>query len=180
MFKVFFATPPLSLEKRYGSFAGGGSAAPSLGILMLAAVARQEGCACTVVEASALGLTEPELLERLMAASPDLLCLSSTTLAIFNAHAFALAAKRILPSLTVVIGGPHATAAPRETMERFPAFDVAVLGEGERTLAELLRALREKQPLAGVTGLVFREGGSMEIPSHSDWFIKMSIAPEKK
>jgi hypothetical protein len=62
MLKVFFATPPLSFEKRYGSFAGGGSSAPSLGILMLAAMARQEGCDCTVVDASALALTEPELL----------------------------------------------------------------------------------------------------------------------
>ena len=30
MLKVFFATPPLSLEKRYGSFAGGGSAVSSV------------------------------------------------------------------------------------------------------------------------------------------------------
>ncbi len=95
------------------AFAGGGSSVPSLGILMLAAVARQEGCRCTVVDASALGLTEPELLERLAAIRPDILCLSSTTLAIFNASDFAVAAKRLLPELTVVVGGPHVTAAAR-------------------------------------------------------------------
>jgi Mn2+/Fe2+ NRAMP family transporter len=33
--KVFFTTPPLSLVKRYGSFSGGGSSSPALGILML-------------------------------------------------------------------------------------------------------------------------------------------------
>lgn len=161
MLKVFFATPPLSLEKRYGSFAGGGSAVPSLGILMLAAVARQEGCDCTVVDASALALTEPELLERLAAIRPDILCLSSTTLAIFNANAFAAAAKRILPKLTVIIGGPHVTAVPVETMERFPALDIAVIGEGELTLVELLRALQADSPLAVVPGLLFREGNQL-------------------
>lgn len=158
MHKIFFTTPPLSFEKRYGSFAGGGSAVPSLGILMLAAVARKEGFACTVVDASALALSEEELLRRLDAARPDILCLSSTTLAIFNANSFAVAAKRLLPSLTVLIGGPHVTAAPRETMERFPAFDIAAIGEGELTLVELLHALQSGKPLAEVEGIICREG----------------------
>lgn len=177
MLKVFFATPPLSFEKRYGSFAGGGSNAPTLGILMLAAVAREEGCACTVVEASALGLTEPELLERLAANRPDLLCLSSTTLAIFNASAFAEAAKRLLPGLTVIIGGPHVTAAPRETMERFPAFDIAVLGEGERTLAELLRALHAEKNLVEVPGLVFRKGGNLDATGRRPFITDLDALP---
>jgi len=71
--KLFFATPPLSFEQRYGAFAGGGSAVPSLGVLMLAAVAREAGHACTVVDASALGLNEPQLLERLAVVRPDVL-----------------------------------------------------------------------------------------------------------
>jgi radical SAM superfamily enzyme YgiQ (UPF0313 family) len=158
MNRIFFTTPPLSFEKRYGSFAGGGSAMPSLGILMLAAVARKEGFACTVVEASALALSEQELLARLSAARPDVLCLSSTTLAIFNASSFAVAAKRLLPSLTVLIGGPHVTAAPQETMERFPAFDAAVIGEGELTLVELLQTLQTGGALAAVPGIIYREG----------------------
>ena len=161
MLNIFFATPPLSLEKRYGSFAGGGSAAPSLGILMLAAVARDDGCDCTVVDASALALSEPELLERLGTARPDILCLSSTTLAIFNASAFAAAAKRLCPNLIVVIGGPHVTAAPRETMERFAAFDIAVVGEGELTLVELLRALKDTKTPSTVSGLLCREGEAL-------------------
>jgi radical SAM superfamily enzyme YgiQ (UPF0313 family) len=177
MLKVFFATPPLSFETRYGSFAGGGSSAPSLGILMLAAMARQEGCACTVVDASALALTEPELLERLAAVRPDILCLSSTTLAIFNANAFAESAKRRLPALTVVVGGPHVTAAPLETMERFPAFDIAVVGEGEQTLVELLRALQAAQPLAAVPGLVTREGNDLRATGRRPFIADLDSLP---
>lgn len=178
MFKVFFATPPLSFEKRYGSFAGGGSNVPSLGILMLAAAAREAGCACTVVEASALALTETELLDRLRAAGPDILCLSSTTLAIFNAAAFAAAAKQLFPALTVIIGGPHATAAPTETMERFPAFDFAVVGEGERTLVELLRALKADASPTAVPGLVCREGGSLRDTGRRPFIADLDSLPD--
>jgi anaerobic magnesium-protoporphyrin IX monomethyl ester cyclase len=158
---LFFATPPLTLEERYGTLSGGGSAVPSLGILMLAAVAREAGHSCTVVEAAARGLAEPELLARLAAVRPGVLCLSSTTLGIFSASRFAAAAKRLLPSLNVVVGGPHVTAAPHETLTRFPSFDVAVVGEGERTLPELLEALENSGRLNGVAGIVYREGAGL-------------------
>ena len=161
MQKVFFTTPPLSLEKRYGSFAGGGSSAPSLGILMLAAVARNDGCTGTVVDASALSLTESELLRRLADVRPEILCISSTTLAIGNANSFAGEAKRLLPALIVIVGGPHVTATPLETMTRYPAFDMAVIGEGESTLVELLRALRTGSSATAVPGLIVREGSTL-------------------
>ena len=159
--KVFFTTPPLSLKERYGSLSGGGSTSPSLGILILSAVARNEGFDCTLVDASALALTEEELLKRLEAIKPDILCISSTTLGIRNANTFTVEAKRMIPSLTVIVGGPHITAAPLETMERFSSFDIAVIGEGELTLAELLRALSSGNTLSAVQGLIFREGNSL-------------------
>ncbi|MBE0598203.1 MAG: cobalamin B12-binding domain-containing protein [Desulfuromonadales bacterium] len=162
MLKVFFTTPPTSLEKRYGSLAGGGSSAPSLGILSLAAVARQAGFDCHLVDASALVLTEAELLQRLAELQPEILCLSSTTLAIGNAHALAAAAKRQLPRLQVILGGPHVTAAPDATMEKFPAFDIAVIGEGEATLVELLPALGSGGDLNQVAGILFRQGGDLQ------------------
>ena len=159
--KVFFTTTPLSLEERYGSLAGGGSTSPSLGILILAAVVRNEGFDCTLVDASALSLVEEVLIKRLKVVRPDILCISSTTLGIRNANAFAVEAKRVIPSLTVVVGGPHITAAPLETMQRFSSFDIAVIGEGELTLVELLRALSAGNTLSAVQGLIFREGNNL-------------------
>ena len=137
--KVLLATPPVSREERYGSLAGAGSSAPSLGILLLAAAARARGHVCTVVEAAALNLSPEETLERVAAARPEVLGISSTTLSIFHAHALAERAKQLLPELRIVLGGPHVSAAPEETLERFPAFDIAVVGEGEQTLVELLQ-----------------------------------------
>ncbi|MFZ4857324.1 MAG: B12-binding domain-containing radical SAM protein [Desulfuromonadaceae bacterium] len=177
MSRIFFTTPPLSLEKRYGSFAGAGSSVPSLGILMLAAVARNEGHDCTVVEASALALTEDELLQRLVMAGSDILCISSTTLAIGNSHAFALAAKRESASIITIVGGPHITAAPLETMERFPSFDIAVVGEGEATLVELLRALQAGSTLASIAGLIFREGGKLHDTGRRPFIADLDTLP---
>ncbi|WP_298037277.1 radical SAM protein [uncultured Desulfuromonas sp.] len=155
---VVFATPPITLEERYGDLAGAGSDAPSLGILLLAAVARQAGFDAAVLEASALGLSQNETLERIGQHRPDILALTSTTLSIFHAHSLADRAKARFPGLKVLIGGPHLSAAPRETMERFPAFDIAVQGEGEATIAELLQVLKNATPLEAVQGILFRDG----------------------
>ena len=177
MLKIFFITPPLSFEKRYGSLAGAGSSAPSLGILMLAAVARNQGHDCSVVDASALALTEQELLHRLTTVQPDLLCISSTTLAIGNASSFAIAARAILPDITIVIGGPHVTAAPRATMESFPIFDIAVVGEGEVILAELLEALEAGRTLASVAGLFYRDGVSLRDTGRHSFIADLDSLP---
>lgn len=146
------------MEERYGSLAGAGSCLPTLGILFLAAVTRRHGFPTVLSDASALSLTGVELLQRVEAEQPDVLGLSATTFSIFHAAAFAALAKGKFPGMTVIIGGPHVSAAPHETMERFPVFDVAVLGEGETTIIDLLEALDANASFAEIPGIVLRRG----------------------
>jgi radical SAM superfamily enzyme YgiQ (UPF0313 family) len=161
MLKILFITPHLSREKRYGSLAGGGSSSPSLGILMLAAVARHHGFDCTVIDASALELSEQDLLQRIATIRPDVIGISSPTLAIGNASNIATAVKRLYPDIRIIAGGPHITAAPLETMSRFPALDIAVIGEGEATITELLTVLQDDADPASVQGIVYRNGNNL-------------------
>src|SRR5262245_11927679 len=48
--------------------------------------------------------------------------------------------KRRRPSCRCVLGGPHASAVAQRTMERKPFVDAIVIGEGERTLPDLVTA----------------------------------------
>jgi radical SAM superfamily enzyme YgiQ (UPF0313 family) len=59
--------------------------------------------------------------------------------------------------VVTVVGGYHATLCPEDFDT--PDVDVIVVGEGERTLPELLAALEDEGDLAEVAGLVFRRGG---------------------
>ncbi len=61
----------------------------------------------------------------------------------------------------IVAGGPHATAEPAEVLEH--GVDVVVVGEGEQTLVDLVRALRSGGALSAVPGLAWaNEAGAME------------------
>jgi len=65
------------------------------------------------------------------------------------------------PHIFTVIGGPHVTFALEETLLRSPWIDAIVIGEGERTLLELARAVEEGKDIHHVTGIAFADGGTV-------------------
>ena len=66
------------------------------------------------------------------------------------------AVKTALPDVTVIIGGVHASAKPEWHFEQADP-DFVVLGEGEETVAELLRELTRPDPRPEtVLGIAFR------------------------
>jgi radical SAM superfamily enzyme YgiQ (UPF0313 family) len=59
------------------------------------------------------------------------------------------------PGVIVVLGGPHPHIYPEETAG-LPGVDYVVIGEGERTLVELLDRLGDSEGLRQCPGLVYR------------------------
>ncbi len=62
------------------------------------------------------------------------------------------------PDIPIIWGGVHASLLPEQTLEN-QLVDIAVVGEGEDTLPELIEALKAKTPLQQVRGIAFREDG---------------------
>jgi anaerobic magnesium-protoporphyrin IX monomethyl ester cyclase len=161
--RLVLASSPVSIEERYGDFAGAGSTEPSFGLLCLASAARQAGAAVAVVEASARNLDLPAALRDVLAFNPDVVGVTATTSEIVRAAELAAQVKQARPAILTIIGGCHVTALPEETLQAFPAFDLAVVGEGEETLAEILRArARGERAPATIAGTVTREGDALK------------------
>jgi len=68
--------------------------------------------------------------------------------------------KEAQPDAFLVSGGGLATSIPDLVMDRMPV-DALVIGEGEITMDELASALRSQEGLAGVKGLVWRDGNNV-------------------
>jgi radical SAM superfamily enzyme YgiQ (UPF0313 family) len=64
--------------------------------------------------------------------------------------------KAIDPAILTVIGGPHVSFCAQETLETFTELDVVVIGEGEETLVELLRAVKYSHNFDTVNGIAYR------------------------
>jgi len=140
--------------------------APSLGLLHLAAMAREHGYEASIIESDAETLDEDAVVRRIVERAPRFVGITLFTVGVWAAAKIAQGVKAALPDTTVIVGGPHVSSMGRETLERFDCFDLAVVGEGEWALIELLRALETGGDLGAISGLIWRQGGGLrENPS---------------
>jgi len=151
--------PPSTFEQEFGILSAAGAPRPPLNLLNLAATARQAGHEIRILDAASTGISLQPFVEQVVGANPDVVGISAMTAHIHTAGRLAARLKARLPSVPVVVGGAHVSALPEETMERWPAFDVGVVGEGDLTIVELMEALDEGRDLEAVPGLVVRRNG---------------------
>lgn len=133
-----------------------GSKLPPLGLASLAGYLRQEGISVEILDACSLGLNTQQVLDYIRKGRPAYVGITSTTVMISYAFVLAQEIKREFPDITTIVGGPHLSALPEETIERFSAFDIGVYGEGEKTLAEIVK---KEGVDSSVKGVVYRDQG---------------------
>ncbi len=157
MTKVLFVEPP----KDYW-FVMGEYLPPPYGILQLAGYLEKEvkSVDIEVVDCQAMGLDWSGLEKRIESFNPDIV--ASSGFATCNAYVTARTletAKKIKPDILTLTGGQHFTVTAQESLEAYPEIDVIVRGEGEQTLAELVKAVErapKKPVLSKIEGLSFR------------------------
>lgn len=134
---------------------------PPLGLGYLAAVAEQEGHEVRIHD---MGLrpTIPvaEDMKAVLDFKPDLVAFTSMTTSYYSVEQAAAIVKGAL-GVPTVIGGPHATSLPEQTIAD-PHQDFLIYGEGEETWRELLQALVAKDDrYERIAGLWFKRDGQV-------------------
>lgn len=131
---------------------------PSLGLLHLAAEARVHGYEPRIIESDIFNLSIEDVVDEVTREHPAYVGITLFTVGVWNAVGIARGIKKRLPQTIVIVGGPHISSMGKETMERFPEFDYAVDGEGEKTLIDLLAVLETRGDPFHVPGILFRKG----------------------
>jgi radical SAM superfamily enzyme YgiQ (UPF0313 family) len=160
--RIVFVNPPYErIAAGYEFVKNITNRSPSLGLLHLASEVRLFGWEPSIIESDVAELDVDAVARELIGTAPRFVGITLFTVGVWGAAAIARQVKRALPGTTIIVGGPHISSMGRETMARFPEFDLAVVGEGERPLIELLKALEHGTPLADVPALLYREGGEV-------------------
>jgi anaerobic magnesium-protoporphyrin IX monomethyl ester cyclase len=161
MASICLVNAPYFLEERYGKLASVGATLPNLGLLMLGAVLRKAGHRVRIVDASAQGLGYEQTIEETDRFQPDIIALTAVTPSIIKTVKLASMMKEARPSVSIVIGGPHFTAVPEQTLLDCRVFDYGAVGEGEDTVVDLVEALAGGRKPFNVPGLAWRENGKV-------------------
>lgn len=177
--KIVLVSPYLSPDILYGEWdlSSVDSVSPPLGLLFLATIAKARGHDPVIIDAMALKLPPDTLGERVAAHRPALVGITAVTSSVLAAARSAEAIKKALPSATVIIGGPHVTARPIETLQMFHSFDMGVVGEGELSFVEMLDALGRGESMHGIQGLVIRDEPSCVCTPRRPFIPNLDILP---
>lgn len=129
----------------------------SLGLAYLAAVLEKEKIPVKIIDAPVLDYQQRQIIKEAKRFKPTLIGLTCLTPEFPSALKLATNLKKHFINCFIVIGGPHPTVAPKETLKH-ACFDLAVLGEAEVTIIELIKALRkDKDNLAKIKGVGFKK-----------------------
>jgi anaerobic magnesium-protoporphyrin IX monomethyl ester cyclase len=133
-----------------------------LGIMSIASVLREMGHVPKLYDLR----MEPGGMEGLLASAssfrPDVVGISSLTVESEQMKEVAVRIRQRFPDVPVLVGGPHATSYPEKVLE-IPEVDIAVIGEGERTIRELIPFLESGQAPEPVLGIGYRHQGRIVI-----------------
>ena len=102
------------------------------------------------------GLTSEELRKQIERIKPDIVGISCFFSSRFPAALEAAQIiKQISPNIITVIGGVHPSLMPEKVCS-YPEFDYAIIGEGERSFVELIRAIENGASLKSIDGLAYK------------------------
>lgn len=171
--KVALVAPPS--EK--GKYEHGNQSLPKIGLGYLASMLEKESIQCEIIDAKFERRSLDEVLARLRTLKPDLVGLTAMTPDICDAALVAHKVKSQDPKCWTIVGGPHAMALPRETMEEFHEFDLLIAGEGEYALVEVVRALEENRSMDTIAGVAFRKDGQVCVNPLAPWINDLDALP---
>ncbi|MCX6639822.1 MAG: radical SAM protein [bacterium] len=138
-------------------------AAPSpLGMMSLAAYLRKyrTGDEFQLYDARVHYTPNDKLAAMVADSKPDVLCITSFSLEAEVSHDLAARVKALRPDIKIFIGGPYPTSDPQGALLD-SHFDMAFVGEGERSLLAVLNALDKGDSFEGIQGIAYRKNGEV-------------------
>lgn len=131
------------------------------GLATIAAVLRDAGHQVEVLDINGLRLGFDEVRRRLADRRYDIVAAGGLITTYRYLKQFLAAVRQAQPRAMIVVGG-GVCAEPEVVLDHMPA-DVCVLGEGERTMAELAGQTGPGFDPAAVPGLAWKEGGRVRL-----------------
>ncbi len=150
--RVAIIAPPYPLEE---------GPAPPLGVCYVAAAFEEAGAEVRIFDFVVSEYSYNRLKAWMDEFSPDVVGTTSVTMNFSHAARILCQAKKISPSVVTMMGGPHVSFYAQETLRQYPGIDMIVIGEGEKTVSEIVPGIPDRNAWNEVPGLVFRNDGDI-------------------
>ena len=138
---------------------GLGFITPPLNLMYLAGALENSSLSVKIIDDDLEKLGHDQVAKIASKLDPKLVGITATTSTIKNALEYSDIVKKVLPDSGIVIGGPHSTFMPIETLKCSESLDAVVIGEGEETMVELAEKYCDSNTakLESIKGIAFQD-----------------------
>lgn len=126
-----------------------------MGLLYVGGVLEHEGHEVKVLDLLVSKYSKEKIARKLDQYQPHVVGVTSVTMNYPVASEILKYCKSVDDAITTIIGGPHVTFAPVETLNEAPWIDIVVRGEGEQTVLDIVSG----KPLEDIAGIAYRSDG---------------------
>ncbi|MCW3975979.1 MAG: B12-binding domain-containing radical SAM protein [Candidatus Bathyarchaeota archaeon] len=133
---------------------------PPLGLAWIAASLERAGHKVKILDASILKMTYLDVLKWIRQFDPGAIGITTLTPHFWQVKTLSNMIKQELPNIPLIYGGAHTSILPKQTLRETPA-DIAVIGEGDTTVVELVDAIEKKKGFNGIKGLMYKDGAKI-------------------
>jgi len=143
-----------------------GLKAPPLNLMYLASTLEKASRKVMIIDNNLYEMAIEKLAKIVSKLNPLVIGITAATATIKIALKYMDAIKRLIPNALFVIGGPHATFLPIETLKESNSLDAVVIGEGELTIVDLVEKFdkKGKEGLKEVKGIAYKnEKGNIKL-----------------
>jgi len=172
MVKVLLINPPQTFYR--GSDPPAGNL--PLGLMYIAAVLDKAGYKVEILDAFMtdslfqkngdtliVGMPYEKIKEEIRRRKPDIVGIANPfTCQVEHAIKIGNIVKEVDPSILTVVGGPHVTVVPAEFLEEAKNIDIAVIGEGEHTILDIVKFFEGTKEIGDVQGIAYRKDGKIK------------------
>jgi len=145
---------------------------PVLSLATIAAQARKDGHKVEILDLSFRDFNPHDILNHVKKNSYDIVGFTGTTPLFPQVIQLSKGIKELNPKIFTVGGGPHCSALPEKSIEE-ASLDAICMGEGDFTLAQIANGV----PLKDISGLVYRNNGTIVRNPHRDWIKDLDDLP---
>lgn len=99
------------------------------------------------------------ILKEIYKIQPDVIGFSCYIWNIQMIHQITKLLKKVMPHITIILGGPEVSFSAEEIMEHNDAIDIIVMGEGEETFKTLIKSIKYDEDYSQIPAVIFRAKG---------------------
>jgi len=133
---------------------------PPLGLLYISSAAEQQGHSVEIIDFHAEKHPFDSLKRSLL--STDIVGVSVYTQSLNDSVRITDYIKELDSTLPILIGGPHCSLHPKQSLVEIPSANISVQGEAELAINEILQVVQGQGHLSNIAGVNFREEGEIK------------------